>query len=210
MKSAKVMETRTKRSIHDDFNAREIIIFSKALDEFCKNGYEGASISAIASAVGISEALIYKHVSGKKELFYRAIALGLETEVAWAAHEVVLEGDDVVNRLRRFIRSQIAAWNRNPRLHLLFFHETRMPTSQYSEILNAQSRQFFALLGGILKTGMESGLFRDDLDIVIGRDIVIGGIDQASWWRAERGLPIDVEQMSDQICKMVLLAFQKA
>ncbi len=48
---------------------RKLAIIEAAVPVFSRNGFNGTSIKKIASAANISEALIYKHFSGKDELY---------------------------------------------------------------------------------------------------------------------------------------------
>jgi len=46
-------------------------IYCKALDLFIQKGYNGASISMIAKAIGMSKANLYHYCSSKEDLFYK-------------------------------------------------------------------------------------------------------------------------------------------
>lgn len=46
-------------------------IYCKALDLFIQKGYNGASISMIAKALGMSKANLYHYCSSKEDLFYK-------------------------------------------------------------------------------------------------------------------------------------------
>lgn len=46
-------------------------IYCKALDLFIQKGYNGASISMIAEALGMSKANLYHYCSSKEDLFYK-------------------------------------------------------------------------------------------------------------------------------------------
>ncbi|SHO51541.1 TetR/AcrR family transcriptional regulator [Anaerocolumna xylanovorans] len=48
-------------------------ILEKALALFSVKGYDGVSMSDIADAVGIKAASIYKHYSGKEDIFYTIV-----------------------------------------------------------------------------------------------------------------------------------------
>ena len=50
------------------------IIWKESLALFSMKGYDGVSMSDIADAVGIKAASIYKHYSGKEEIFNRIVA----------------------------------------------------------------------------------------------------------------------------------------
>jgi len=198
-------------TIHEDYEARQILIFQHALQEFCVKGYEGTSISSIASSVGVSEALLYKHVKGKQELLYRAIALGYEDEFRLALEEVEAWGGEGphAKKLEAFIRAHVLRWSCNPAFHLLYFHESRKPKTQFTSLLAEKSRQYFNLLEGILREGAQSGEFMLIEDIPLACDIIIGGIDQALWWRAERKLHIDTDEIFPKICNIYMRTFLK-
>ena len=55
-------------------------IMDVAFEHFVLNGYEGASLSAIAETVGIRKASIYTHFKSKDELFLELLQDSLEIE----------------------------------------------------------------------------------------------------------------------------------
>jgi len=198
-------------TIHDDYEARQLLIFQHALDEFCEKGYDGASISSIASSVGVSEALLYKHVAGKQELLYRAIALGYEDELRLALEEIQAWGGkgSHAKKLEAFIRAHVVRWSSNPAFHLLYFHESRKSKSKYTSLLAEKSRQYFSVLETILRDGVQAGEFVEMADFLLACDIVIGGIDQALWWRAEKKLQISADAIFPKICQIYMRTFLK-
>jgi AcrR family transcriptional regulator len=48
---------------------RRLVIFEAALRMFADRGYEGAAMEGIANAAGVSKAVVYDHVSSKRELY---------------------------------------------------------------------------------------------------------------------------------------------
>jgi AcrR family transcriptional regulator len=48
---------------------RRVLILDAALEAFATNGYDGAAMEGIAAAAGISKAVVYDHVSSKRELY---------------------------------------------------------------------------------------------------------------------------------------------
>jgi AcrR family transcriptional regulator len=59
--------------------ARREAILDAALGVFAQRGYEGASTAEIAAAAGCSEPVLYKHFSGKRDLFVAVLNRGVET-----------------------------------------------------------------------------------------------------------------------------------
>ena len=55
---------------------RQKSILDAATNVFAQRGYEGARIEEIATAAGVSKALIYEHFPGKKELYAQILTSG--------------------------------------------------------------------------------------------------------------------------------------
>ncbi len=201
-----LMATSSRRSsLHDDFDARTRAILDAALREFCKKGYDSASISSIAASVGISDGLIYKHFESKEHLLYETIAWRYSDVVNHITSEVAKAGDAQA-RLRRFVELHLQSWSDTPSFNLLYFHETRRPPHKYSNIVRQYSRKFVRCLEGVLRDGVESGDFAGGLDLRFIRDFVIGGIDHAVWWTAALKKRIDVQALTDQTMTYILPA----
>src|SRR5215831_18171130 len=68
----------------------------------CQKGYDGTSMSEIASAVGITKAGIYHHIKGKRELLFAIMSYGMDS----LQREVILPAsaiDDPETRLRTIV-----------------------------------------------------------------------------------------------------------
>ena len=75
---------------------RRALILDAALRTFAINGYDGAAMDQIAAAAGISKAVVYDHVSSKRELYTHlldAIRDDLERAVVRALEPVGVEGE---------------------------------------------------------------------------------------------------------------------
>jgi AcrR family transcriptional regulator len=57
---------------------RQRLIFDAAAEVFARRGYDGARLEEIASAAGVSKALIYEHFEGKRELFTQIFRRGTD------------------------------------------------------------------------------------------------------------------------------------
>lgn len=52
---------------------RRVLILDAALRTFAANGYDGAAMDEIASAAGISKAVVYDHVASKRDLYTQLV-----------------------------------------------------------------------------------------------------------------------------------------
>ena len=75
---------------------RRVLILDAALRTFAANGYDGAAMDEIAAAAGVSKAVVYDHVSSKRELYTQlldAIRDDLERAVERSLAPAELRGE---------------------------------------------------------------------------------------------------------------------
>ena len=192
-----------RRSSLEGFEERGRVILEAAADEFCKKGYDDASISSIARSACVSDSVIYKHVESKEHLLYEAIGWRYETVVRQIVDEVNA-ATGAEERIRLFIHLHLRSWAQTPQFNLLYFHETRRPPHRYSHLINVHSAIFLRCLEDVLRQGIAAGLFKSNLKLRFVRDFVIGGLDHSVWWTGALGKSIDVDALADQALRLVL------
>lgn len=75
---------------------RRVLILEAALRTFASHGYDGAAMDEIAAAAGVSKAVVYDHVSSKRELYTQlldAIRDDLERAVEQALEPAGAQGE---------------------------------------------------------------------------------------------------------------------
>ena len=194
---------KRQSSIHDDFASRQNAILTAALGEFCSAGYAATSINSIASSVGVSAGLLYKHFDSKEHLLYEAIAFQYSEDIQKLINEVS-QVEGAWKKLRLFVRLHLSSWRDTPDFNLLFFHETRRPTHKYSRIVREHARIYVRCLEDILEEGIKSGDFSPNISVRFIRDFLIGGLDHSVWASAATGRRIDVDALSDQAMAYLL------
>lgn len=77
-------------------------IITAAVDEFGENGYDGATIRAIAARAGVDSALVHHYFGTKADLFAEAIGMPMRPDIAIPE---ILAGprDEVGERVVRFV-----------------------------------------------------------------------------------------------------------
>jgi len=79
---------------------RRALILDAALRAFAANGYDGAGMDGIAEAAGISKAVVYDHVSSKRDL-YTQLLHATCSEIEGLVEEALrMSGDDGQERVR--------------------------------------------------------------------------------------------------------------
>ncbi|MET8123333.1 TetR/AcrR family transcriptional regulator [Micromonospora sp. NPDC005189] len=84
----------------------EETVLGRAAEVFWQHGYEGASLSALTSAMGINRPSLYATFGSKEQLFERAFAQYHETQLASA--RAALEQPTAYAAIEAFLRSSAA------------------------------------------------------------------------------------------------------
>ncbi|HET6449584.1 MAG TPA: TetR/AcrR family transcriptional regulator [Conexibacter sp.] len=79
---------------------RRVLIFDAALRTFAASGYDGAAMDEIAAAAGVSKAVVYDHVTSKRELYTHLLDMTrgeLEQTVSEALRPPIAGGQERVH-----------------------------------------------------------------------------------------------------------------
>jgi AcrR family transcriptional regulator len=169
-------DTRSRRSTSDARSGRrrarkgegellrdEILDAAEAL--LMDAGHKDAvTIRAVAQRVGVSTPSIYLHFADKDELFYRTCRRAFDG-LNQALVEAFAAGGTVVERMLRAGRAYIAFGLSHPGQYAVMFGmgtQDGVPDEQLDDDPGVHA---FELLVGLIRSGVESGEFRPDLDV---------------------------------------------
>jgi len=124
-----------------------------ALRQFALNGYEGTSLSSIASEVGIKKQSIYTYFKSKEELFVHSFNDSLSCELYFIEH--FFQGTNrtlpIENLLHKFLIEYLDRYDRN--FNTSFFIRTSYyPPQQLRELIVRDSYQLTNNLEDLLET----------------------------------------------------------
>src|SRR6478609_3779742 len=121
-----------------------------ALRQFALNGYEGTSLSSIASEVGIKKQSIYTYFKSKEELFVHSFNDSLSCELYFIEH--FFQGTNrtlpIENLLYKFLIEYLDRYDSN--FNTSFFIRTSYyPPQQLRELIVRDSYQLTTNLDGL-------------------------------------------------------------
>jgi AcrR family transcriptional regulator len=162
-------------------------LLASAAQEFAVHGFEGAVLSRIMEAAGMSKAAMYYYFHDKSDLYAAAI------EEAWRAflpeEPLSLERLDAATfwpELLRYYLAMLAQAGREPWLAAagkLVYHVA--PESGASEIVAAQLAQARAVLERLVRRGQELGVVRRDLPEGLLVALATGAAEAADRWMVD-------------------------
>lgn len=153
---------------------RRAAIVSTAMQLFAKNGFRGTTTREIASAVGVSEPVLYQHFTTKREL-YTAIVDQMVADVGCEFEAITRKVNEATNP-REFLSAVGAAvmdWyvTRGEHIRLLFF--SALEGHELAEIWHEKATtQFLQLVESGIAEWQRQGALRETNAAVAGRAFI--------------------------------------
>lgn len=183
-----------------DYRPQEILAAARQLIE--EEGAKGTSMARIAKVAGVSEATVYKYYESKQELVNQVLA-------EWATPFV----ERLTSELRHIhdLRSQLTltavrflrSMEETPKLHRVFYQELRW--SDYRGTALHQLTHIFAQsVVDAVERAKAEGQVRADVDAVMIRDMLFGGLEHMAMRSSFIGRPLDVDGEATRYVEVLL------
>lgn len=157
-------------------------ILAAAAHEFALHGYGGASLRRIADAADLKVGSLAFHFATKDDLVAAALAEGVDSarEALVAAVAAVPADATPVERLRAALRGHLDALHASDdrASAVVRMVETLPPHLRADHVRH--ERRFGKVWLDVLSRGRDDGVVRDDVDLRILRDLVVGALNSTS------------------------------
>jgi len=177
-------------------------IMTVATKLFAEKGYEGTTTAAIAEAAGVTEPILYRHFSGKADLFIAIVrAMSQMTIAHWRM--LIADIADPVEQIRAIARQfpeQIEELS--DAYHVLHGALAMSRDPDVLHVVREHYKSKQAFFAGILRQGQAAGYVRRELDADMPAwEIINLGIGYGMIWLNLPGLygDSDPEAMIDLI-----------
>jgi AcrR family transcriptional regulator len=178
----KTQPSRKRLSAED----RRAAILDAALEVFSRRGYNGASIDEIATAAGISKALIYEHFPSKKDLHVSLLERHVQ-DIFMRLAETADTKDPGEVRLRNGVNAFLEWAETHRDAFRLLFRDTFEPevATALDRLQNQATGAIAALMAA--EPGLQGA--ESDLDLALSIEAMAqqlsGGVQSlAIWWQA--------------------------
>ncbi len=177
-------------------------VYQAALRLFRQKGYHATSMQDIAEAVGLYKGSLYHYINSKEDLLLHAFERAMDSLLV-EIEEVVRDTQlDPATQLRRAIRAHVAAVAENLDALAVYLHEWRGFAGDQAATVTAQSERYEALLGGIIRRGVEAGQFKES-DVKVSTLGVLGMCNWLYHWYNPSGR-LGPAQIADTFADFVL------
>lgn len=183
-----------------DQRPQEILAAARQLIE--EEGTTATSMARIARLAGVSEATVYKYYDSKQELVNQVL-------VDWATPFV----ERLTAELRHIhdLRSQLTliavrflrSIEETPRFHRVFYQELRWSDYRGSA-LHKLNHIFAHSVVEAVQTARDAGKVRADVDPVMIRDMMFGGLEHVAMRTSFIGRPLDIDAEAERYVAVLL------
>lgn len=167
MRRTKEEAAETKRTLLD-----------AALTVFSRDGYTAARLTEIAEEAGVTRGAIYHHFENKAGL-YLALIQRAEGEQRALMQSIIEKGGSIADFTRRIMVASFEAIASSPTyrqvMELTMFKVA--DSAELSDLIEKRRQEAVMLIesiAGVLERGIETGVFRKDLDPRIAARAFIG------------------------------------
>jgi AcrR family transcriptional regulator len=187
---------------------KEIAILEGALKVFGEKGFEKTTISAISKAANISDATLYEYFSSKEEVLFSIPKLYTQREL------------DRLMSMAHYIHGAKAKMRMIIQAYLEFYENNRLYSSVAlltlkgnRDFLNSNAyqviRESARTIVQVFKEGVEEGVFQDDIDPYLVRNMVLGFIEHLTIQWLLTGRPESIAAQQETVFEMVMRAIEK-
>lgn len=153
---------------------RKKVLIKSAIKIFSEENYRAAKVADIAANADVTEPVVYKHFSSKKNLYLEVLTLIMERTVKRFQ-------DVTAKKLNPHEKMKLIIEEYSTMVHV-FRQELKLEFQAVSEIDDPEVKEIiatgytssFELIEGVLKDGMEQGYFREDINPSFQAKLFVG------------------------------------
>jgi len=176
-------------------------VLSAAARVFHARGYAGTSVQDVADELGILKGSLYHYISSKEELLFRLLD-GTHTEVNRILDEVLLVEAPPLERLREYVRRQVAFCLENLERVSVYHHDLERLGDERRREIVARRRAHEEFVAGLIASAQAAGEVGADEDPALLTRCVFGTmILTYNWFRVGRD---DPETVADGCAEFAL------
>ncbi|HOJ51762.1 MAG TPA: TetR/AcrR family transcriptional regulator [Syntrophales bacterium] len=149
-----------RRRNQRDVKERQMHIVKKAARLFFKKGYAQTTMRDIARATKINLGNLYNYIESKEDILCRIFYMYHEPFSQWIEKEKILEIEDPLVQMERSVRKVVEMIYTYRKEILLMYRETRVLPPRFMKKVLATEGALVNFFEGILKKGVEKGLFK--------------------------------------------------
>ncbi len=178
-------------------------IIDAAVEVIAENGYHQSQVSKIAKQAGVADGTIYLYFKNKEDIL---ISLFKEKmgQFIERMEEEVKEKTTAKEKLALVIKQHFTLLGNDRHLAIVTQLELRQSNIKLRLKINYILKGYLNMLDTILTEGIESGEWKDNLDVRLARQMIFGTIDETVTTWVMNDQKYDLPDLSGKVLELLV------
>ncbi len=178
-------------------------IIQAAIEVFSKNNFPNSTISEIAQKANVAEGTIYQYFENKEDLFF---SIPVEKSKEFSRElELHLQGiNGAFNKISKFIWYYLYFFKKNPEYARTLMLEMRVSKNFVKTKAYQSFKPFTNQVLEIIREGQQERIIRDDVNIYILRQLILGILEHMVTRWLLKGERYDLLEHCDEVNKLII------
>jgi len=183
-------------------------LFDAAMELIGERGFTDASVDEIVERAGVAKGTVYYHFAGKAELVEALIADRMKPLAESFREAAANNSDDPPGAIEAIVRAELEFLLEHKSFSKLLLTEMWREDRVWRETLVMFRSELMTVIRDTIAEGVESGVFRDDVDPGFGASALFGMTATVAldWLAFEPDKPL--QDVHDQITKVAFNALR--
>ncbi|OLN22637.1 TetR family transcriptional regulator [Domibacillus antri] len=181
-------------------------IIDAAVIAIAENGYHQAQVSKIARQAGVADGTIYLYFKNKEDILISLFQEKMGTFVEKTSENIQTKSK-AADQLRLLVENHFTLLTEDPHLAVVTQLELRQSNKELRLKINEVLKSYLLLIDQILQHGINSGEFRDSLNIRLARQMIFGTIDEMITTWVMNDQKYDLAASAQEAAEMLLNGF---
>ncbi|PAV27645.1 TetR family transcriptional regulator [Virgibacillus profundi] len=152
-------------------------IIEAAVQVIAENGYHASQVSKIAKRAGVADGTIYLYFKNKEDILVSVFEEKMGQFIERIA-DSIKKRKNVNEKLLTLIEMHFSQLSEDHHLAIVTQLELRQSNSALRLQINEILKPYLTVIDDIIKEGMNENVFRDDLNLLLVRQMIFGTLDE--------------------------------
>ncbi|MDQ0224664.1 TetR family transcriptional regulator [Bacillus sp. 7586-K] len=184
-------------------------IIDAAVIVIAENGYHQAQVSKIAKQAGVADGTIYLYFKNKEDILVSLFQEKMGEFIEKIEVEIK-SAETAAEKLYKLIKTHFSLLAADHHLAIVTQLELRQSNKELRLRINEVLKGYLNVVDKIIRTGIETGEFRDEIDTRLARQMIFGTIDEivTTWVMNEQKYPLS--EQTQKVHQLLINGFAKS
>ena len=206
---------RRKAALSDggaEYKAKRSELIRVAAVLFKEKGYKATTLNDIAQLAGLDRATVYYYVGSKEEFLREAIKGVVTRNLAEVDLILGMEDLDPRAKIQRLIERLMISYDESyPYAHVYLqeeMHQVADKRTAWAQDMVRSTRRFEKAVIDLIKKGIDDGIFREDVSVVLAANAIFGMVNWTHRWYKPGGKQ-SAKEVADTFIKIFFDGMEK-